>query len=82
MDDHNGLFKWILGFFSAALVGLYGFFIRHVYQHVSIKEIHQLWDQKQDKSACEQIVKRIDGNHQESCKKLDRILDLLEKRSP
>ena len=81
----NDMEKTILGVMIVGLTGLYAFFIKHIIGHVnseSIKsntdDIYRLYDGKQSKENCEQIVKRMDENHQETCKKLDRIWDKLE----
>lgn len=82
MDDTT---KTLFGFLFAAMTGMYAFFIKHVVGHVNtdaIKsntdDIYRLYDCKQSKERCEEIVKRIDENHQETCRKLDRILNKLE----
>lgn len=75
--------EWrILGPLIAAMVGLYGLFIKHVIGHLgqepildNKKEIQRLKEVVQYKDNCEQIVKRMDENHSETCRKLDRIWD-------
>jgi len=76
--------KTLFGILFTALAGMYGFFIKHVAGHVSCDQIKNnqadiktLFDTKQDNKTCEQIVKRMDENHAETCKKLDAILEKL-----
>ena len=66
---------WVIRVIMATVVGMYGIFVKHIFNHVGRLEL----DRKQEKSSCEDIVKRIDGNHEEVCSRLDRILDKLEK---
>ncbi len=80
---------WVTGALVAAVTGIYGFLIKHVINHPSGEEIakrrQELWEKKQDKTTCDQIVKRID-EHQQSMKeslsaihrKLDRVLEWQE----
>jgi len=77
--------KTLFGFLFAVVTGIYGFFIRHLVGHVTREQsiankadIKNLFEVKQSKENCRQIVKRMDENHKETCKKLDRILDKLE----
>jgi hypothetical protein len=63
----------------SALATIYGIFLKHVIGHVDKKEIEKLWEEKQDTKTCDKIVERIDQNHAETCKKLDRILDEIRK---
>jgi hypothetical protein len=62
------------------LSAMYGFFLKHLYNHVNKDEIEKLKANVQYKDNCAEIVKRIDGNHQEVCHKLDRLLDILDKK--
>jgi len=83
MADMN---EWkFFGPIIAALVGLYGLFIKHIIGHVSSEvinsnkdNIQRIFESKQSKENCIQIVKRMDENHQETCRKLDRIWDKIE----
>jgi len=75
-DEKTEIFFW--GAVFSALVGIYGFFVKHLIKHPDKDEIEKLWNEKQNISECEQIVRRIDENHKETCKKLDRILEKLE----
>lgn len=76
MDDSTE--KTLFGFIIAGITGLYGFFIKHLIGHANKEDINNLYECKQSKENCEQIVKRMDENHKETCKKLDRILDKIE----
>ncbi len=73
--------KISLAVIGTAIIGIYTFFVNHVLGHVdknqTQSEIDKLWEKTQSKESCSQIVKRMDENHQETCKKLDRILDKL-----
>lgn len=71
---------WIWGAIIAATTGLYGFFIRHIIGHVSAEEIKTLKQNVQYKDNCTEIVKRLDENHQEQCKKLDQIWEKLNSQ--
>jgi len=77
--ENEGLTKGLIGLIGTGVLGLYGLFIRHISRHANRETVAKLWDKKQDKTTCQQIVKRLDDNHQETCKKLDRILDLVGK---
>ncbi len=83
-DEKTQTFLW--GILIAAVTGLYGFFVKHLIGHADKREtaeqIQQLWDKKQSTDRCGEIVKRIDENHQEICRKLDRILEYQEKGGP
>lgn len=87
---------WITGILIGAVTALYGFFIRHVVGHPDRgetneqirqhraemnEEVQQLWNKKQSVERCDEIVKRLDENHKETCKKLDRLLKLAESRA-
>lgn len=76
-NDKMQTFLW--GALISAVVGIYGFFIKHLIRHPDKEEIDKLWEEKQSVGKCDEIVKRIDQNHEEICKKLDRILDKIEK---
>ena len=71
---------WIFGALISAITGIYYFFLRHIFNHVGSAEIARLKKDVQYKENCEQIVKRQDENHEEVCKKLDRILDKLDRK--
>lgn len=85
MADEKTQF-WIWGVIIATVTGLYGFFIRHVVKHPERDEINsqiqKLWDEKQSTRTCEQIVNRLDENHKETSRKLDRVLEYLEEGGP
>ena len=70
---------WITRVIIAALIGIYGFFVKHLFSHVEKLDLDKLKESVQYKDTCEEIVKRLDGNHREVCNKLDRILDKIEK---
>jgi hypothetical protein len=74
---------WIIGSLIAAITGMYGFFLRHVFGHVKQEqvadELGRVWEKKRSIETCNEIVKRFDENHKETCGKLDRILHYLEK---
>lgn len=74
-DDRTDTF--ILGALVAAITGIYGFFVKHLIGHADKSEIEKLWEQKQSVGRCDEIVKRMDENHMETCKKLDKILEKL-----
>jgi hypothetical protein len=68
---------WILGAIITALTGLYYFFVRHVFGHVTPAEFSDFKNKVQLKENCKEIVKRLDENHVNVCQKLDRIWDKL-----
>jgi len=70
---------WITRVIIAALIGIYGFFVKHLFSHVEKQDLDRLKENVQYKDNCAEIVKRLDGNHREVCNKLDRILDKIEK---
>lgn len=63
-DEHTGIF-W--GAIITAIVGLYGFFLKHVIGHVG-KDVRY-------KDNCDQIVKRFDQTMSDMNRKLDKLLD-------
>jgi len=77
--------KISLAIIGTAIIGIYTFFVKHIVGHVNTEQIkanrddiQRIFEGKQSKESCQQIVKRMDENHQETNKKLDRILDKLE----
>ena len=70
---------WIMRAVIACVIGIYGFFVKHLFDHVEKQDLNNLKKSVQYKDNCTEIVKRLDGNHKEVCIRLDRILDKLEK---
>jgi phosphoribosylanthranilate isomerase len=76
----------IIGPIIAAIVGIYGFVLRHTSKrHVTSEEINRLKDAVQWKDNCEQIVKRVENmitlKTELLDKKLDIVIDLIENGS-
>lgn len=69
---------WLWGLLIGAISALYGFFLKHVYCHVRSSDIEQLMAKMQTKDNCSEIVKRMEANHDQTCQKLDRIMDRLD----
>lgn len=76
--DNESTMKWIVGMIGTALLGLYGLFINHSRRHVEREDLAALKEKVQYKDNCQEIVKRLDQNHKEVTKKLDRILERVE----
>ena len=80
-NEKTEIFIW--GSIISAIVGIYGFFVKHIIGHADKEEISdqikKLWEEKQSVGRCEEIVKRMDENHKETCRKLDRILEKVDK---
>lgn len=77
MEDEKTQF-WILGVIVAAITGIYGILVKHLFNHVSAKSIDELKDHVQYRDTCTEIVKRQDENNKQVHDKLDRILEWID----
>jgi len=72
------LTKILWGGVITGIVGMYGFFLKHIIKHPDREEINKqindLWEKKQSGNNCDEIVKRLDGNFEQLHAKLDTIL--------
>ena len=80
MEDEKTQF-WIFGVIIAAITGIYGIFVKHLFNHISVKSVDNLEkdiEKCQPKATCDEIVKRQDENNKEVHNKLDRILEWID----
>ena len=82
-DEKTQFFIWTV--MISAVVGIYGFFLRHVVRHPQQNELNNLWKEKQSVGSCDQIVKRMDenfGDIKEDLKEIKRLIRIRNGDNP